>query len=294
MADVLWIGDATGALGTNGNWSDGTVPDGSDNAIMGYAVLSDVTGGSTFNAVALPQLRIEPGFRVKFGASGDIIRIGTMGASGRVEIEAPLAPEIWIGTESCGSFVVRDCGEGNDACVVAETCTNLFILGGGHVRVAAAATVTTVHCIGGYGTHPTPKVTLENGATITNVLCYGGVVNCSADVATLIECSKNGTVNMLGSNSLTPTTIRALNGGTVNIKCPGTGILNALGGRIDMRSDPGSRIWTAATAEASAGGVIDARTRTMTWSAAPVVNFGRILGGPSTTVINGELYMQGA
>lgn len=259
MATVTWL-DVSGDLSATANYSGAAVPSDGDTLLIPTSNKTVTTAPTTLRLIDFVNVRFGRAVTGQWGTAAAPVQIGA--CTGTVEIDSPLAGLIALDATSTPKLIVHDCGDvGSGGLLVYDgTITDLIIFGGGYINLGASAgAITNLLVIGGNGSHPSPHVVLDAGATVTNLYAEMGVIDCYSNAVTNYELSGTARLNIRGDSSIGSTSIQVRNRARVEITANGgthTLIETFESAEVDMAKDTRER--TVTTARANGRSIIRA------------------------------------
>lgn len=290
MAESTWL-DVNGDANDGDNYSGGGGADGRPQATDDLHVLEGnkiiTTNPTEFDAIDIADLRIDKGFAGQFGDETNPIAFGDM--TGELYINAPNALSVHVDPNSVGNCIIVDGPAGPYGVHLEDGgYTDVWIFGGGKVRLGADVNIVDLHIIGGLGTNPNPHVRIDNGATITgDVDASAGTVECYAALPAAKRVKISGTCNWVqgdisGTGGAMAGTVFVERNANFRATVPSVTIAAIhVWGFADLASDPRPRTATAMTSYS--GGVILAG-RNLAFTTA-VKAGGEILGIAATSIL---------
>lgn len=248
---VTWL-DVDGNVNNTANYDDGAVVVNGDSLYIPTSNKSVVTNPTTLTSVNLVDLRFGKAVTGTWGTEAAPIEFGA--CTGACDVDSPLAQLLSISFTSIPKLIIHDVGDmGNGGFFLEDgTITDMIIMGGGYIRLGAdAGTITNLWVIGGLGTHPTPIVRIDAGATITNLYAERGVVNSYSANITNYELSGTALLRILGDSAIGSTKLEARGRSRVEVVAPGgthAAITAYESAVVDMASNTRARTATAITA----------------------------------------------
>lgn len=268
MADVTWIGGASGSAGdvsVAANWSGGSVPTTGDTVFFNGAVSNQnvdegLSGSGTLSGVALTAVYILDTFTGTIGTADTPLKINPgdlfihypsgqsqANGSGRInlDLEAVACDVNIYGSKSSGSDSslppIRIIGTNASNTLNVTGSAKVGIAITDDEEVATFATVNTTQSTTGQ----TPTLTLGRGCTLTTInVGAGTVTNRGANVTTLRLTQ--GAYTALGSATHTTVNVR---GGSLVYSSSGTVTTLTVerGGTADFSRDPRAKTVTNCT-----------------------------------------------
>ena len=254
-----WL-DTSADLDAPANWSLAAAPTTADDLRFTRGSQTIITDLDTdADDVDYDSIHVGRNFE---GAIGDASHIWCLGSLEEIIFEGSRCKECWWTVGSGKAVVllrVLDSGPGSNALVLyGGTWTDVQVQKCGHMRIGAAATLTSLKILGGVAT--ISRLTVETGATLTAVIQHAGVVNSSAAAVTLNI--HGGTWNHIGGTTFNITTLNIYGGQfnfhtTAGSGAPTITTCNLYGGILDANGGDGNqRIITTLNRY---GGTIDRR-----------------------------------
>lgn len=251
--------DGSGDWTAVANWPDtGAAPVAADTVLLMRCIASRVLATNLPGAAAgvnYAGLQVGPEFRGKLGAVATPLYVGTVVAD--IRFGSLYCQEAFLAVDAGDSSSINIDGTGSGPNALhllgPGTWANVRVRRGAFVRIGATAVVTNLIVMG-----DNCHVMIESGATVTNIIQCGGVIDCEAAVTNVTMTG--GIFNHQGSTTYNITALNLYGNARFNYAASDGTITTAnLYGNSLLNCDDGVGYARTITTVNRFGGTLDVR-----------------------------------